>query len=333
MRQSIVVAAFLAATASLAVATAASGEPQEHGRVHDHDHGMPNAMGPRCDRACLTGVLEQYLAGLTNHDPARVPFAEVVHFTEDNVPLKIGDGLWGSISGIDRHADVTVADPEAGQVGYYGVVKEHDQPAYLALRLKVRSGRITEVESVVHRMNESGPGANPLTYRPDAAFSETLPPEQRVPRARLVDIANGYFSTLQLNDGQIFTQFDPNCARWENGQQSAGDPNAKNPQGRLGCGEIFKLGNYRWDTRVRDRGYLVVDEERGLVMARAFIDHAGVLSDYTLTNGEHRVSPIKAPHTWCMLELFKIRSGQIYRIQVVFVAVPYYMRSPWMQER
>lgn len=319
-------AAGLISLASLASLAAVSAP----GRAGEDAMQMPNAAAPRCDRACLSGLLHQYLDGLVNHDPARVPFADVVHFTENNVPLKIGDGLWGTVSGIKHDADVELADAEQGEVGYYGVVEEHGIPAYIALRLRVQNGRICEVESIVHRMSESGPGTNPAAYRPDPAFSATLPAEERSPRARMIDVANGYFSTLQLNDGKIFTQFDPACARWENGGQSAGNPNAKNPNGRLSCGEQFKLGNYRWDTRVRDRGYLVVDEERGLVMARAFIDHAGVLTDYTLTNGEHRLSPIKAPHTWCMLELFKIRSGRIYRIQVVFIGVPYYMRTPWV---
>jgi hypothetical protein len=291
-------------------------------------HPEPNAVGPDCDRRCLTGILDQYLSGLVEHDPARVPFAASVKFTENNVPLRIGDGLWGTVSGLRHEADLEFADPERGQVGFYGVVEEHGIAAYLALRLRIREHRIAEVETIVHR-KEAGPGADPLTFRQDPGFLETIPPEQRTPRARMIDLAYGYFSTLQLNDGKIFTQFDDSCARWENGGQSAGNPNAATPNGKMPCGEQFKLGNYRWDTRVRDRDFPLVDEERGLVMTRAFIDHAGILTDYTLTNGEKRTSNIKAPHTWCMLEVFRIKDGKIFRVQAVFIAVPYYSRSPW----
>jgi len=289
-----------------------------------------NAVGPHCDRGCLTGILDQYLTGLVGHDPARVPFADRVKFTENNVSLRIGDGLWGTVSGIRHDADLKFADPETGEVGYYGVVEEHGVPAFIALRLRVQNRKISEVETIVHRQ-EPGPAGDPATFRQDPGFFGTLPIAERTPRGRMVDLADGYFSTLQLNDGKIFTQFDDHCERWENGWQGAGNPREKNPANRTSCGEQFKLGIYRWDTRVRDRGFLLIDEERGLVMTRMFIDHAGVLTDYTLTNGEKRVSSIKSPYTWCALELFKIRNGSIFRIEAVFIGVPYYMPSPWVQ--
>lgn len=283
-----------------------------------------------CDRACLTGILDQYLAGLVAHDPSRVPFATKVKFTENNVQLQIGDGLWGTVSGIRHDSDLKFADPAAGEVGYYGVVEEHGEPAYIALRLKVDGGKITEIESIVCRKgNGPGPTDHFGELQHDPAFFQTEPASSRSSRARLIALANGYFSTLQLNDGTLHTRFDPTCSRLEDGWRSAGDPQAKSAFTRLSCGGQFKLGYYRWDDRVRDRRFLVIDAERGLVMARMFIDHRGVLSDYTLTNGERRVSPIKAPHTWCALELFKIRNGAIYRIEAVFVPVPYYMPSPW----
>jgi len=297
--------------------------------AQESNHAL-NAVGPGCDRDCLTGILDQYLSGLVEHDPARVPFADRVKFTENNVELRIGDGLWGTVSGIKHNADLKFADPQRGEVGFYGVVEEHGIGALFALRLRVENHRISEVETIVHRKGD-GPGTDPEAFKQDPAFFQTLPPEARTPPARMIDLAYGYFSTLQLNDGKIFTQFDDTCARWEDGIQGAGNPTAKNPYERLSCGEQFKLGNYRWDTRVRDRAFLLVDEARGLVLARAFIDHAGVLADYTLTNGEKKVSPVKAPQTWCMLELFKIRNGKIFRIEAVFVAVPYYSPSPWVR--
>ncbi|MGB6451473.1 MAG: hypothetical protein WBE92_12040 [Steroidobacteraceae bacterium] len=294
--------------------------------------GAARAAGtaPSCDRACLTGILDQYLAGLVAHDPSRVPFATKVKFTENNVQLRIGDGLWGTVSGIRHDSDLSFADPADGEVGYYGVVEEHGNPAYIALRLKVAGRKITEVESIVCRKGDGpGPTANFGALRHDPSFSETEPAKARSSRAQLIALANGYFSTLERNDGTLHTRFDPSCSRLEDGWNSAGDPEAKDPFTRLSCGGQFKLGYYRWDDRVRDRRFLVIDEERGLVAARMFIDHRAVLTDYTLTNGEHRVSPIKAPHTWCALELFKIVNGEIYRIEAVFIPVPYYMPSPW----
>src|SRR5579859_15803 len=103
-----------------------------------------------CDRACLYGFVDQYLAALLAKDPARVPWAKTVKFTENNVVLQIGDGLWGTISGMGAD-DLRAADPTDGQVAYYGVVDERGNKAFFALRLKVEDRKISEVETIVDR--------------------------------------------------------------------------------------------------------------------------------------------------------------------------------------
>ena len=37
-----------------------------------------------CDRACLEGVMDQYLAAVVAHDPKRLPLSEDVMYTENN---------------------------------------------------------------------------------------------------------------------------------------------------------------------------------------------------------------------------------------------------------
>src|SRR5271170_1770946 len=41
------------------------------------------AHGSRCDRQCLNGFVDQYLAALVAHDPSRLPLAKDVVFTEN----------------------------------------------------------------------------------------------------------------------------------------------------------------------------------------------------------------------------------------------------------
>jgi hypothetical protein len=291
-----------------------------------------------CDRQCLYSFVDQYLAALVAKDPSRLPWAQTVHFTENNVSLRVGDGLWGTISG-NGAEDFRAADPSTGQVAYFGVIDERGTLSYFALRMKIEDRRISEVETLVDRKGYGpGPFGDPATLKPVPVLSQDVPPVERRPRARLIALADGYFNTLQLNDGQVFTEFDKDCSRRENGVWSANDPNpnaAPNSlvagYGKISCEAGFKLGNYRWDDRLRDRRYPLIDEEKGLVLAGTFIDHSGRLERFTTTDGVTHESPLKSPHSFCMLEVFKITDGKIRHAEVVFITVPYYMPSPWVK--
>jgi hypothetical protein len=263
-----------------------------------------------------------------------VPWAEEVKFSENNVPLAIGDGIWGTITGLGEYK-LYVTDEARGEAGFFGVVHEPDFASLMALRLKVDEGKIAEVEMVILRsITEPKSIVWPepvLEDKPE--FTEVLPPERRRPRERLISIADGYFDTLQLNDGTLFTEFAADCDRVENGTRTTHNPSVEfTAVGALGCEEQFRQGNYRYDSALRARRYPLVDEERGLVLAAAFIDHNGVLDEYRLTDGRVIKSPIRFPHSFYLLELFKIDDGRIKQIESVFVTVPYGMASPWDQQ-
>jgi hypothetical protein len=287
---------------------------------------------PACDRQCLYGFLDQYLAALKLKDPSRLPLAKNFRYSENNVMMKFPDGVWGTITGLgDYH--LRTADPLNGAVGCYGIVQETNNTSIFALRLKVVDSKISEAETIIRRSEGGGPFPSKPVMTDNPVFDEILPPAERSPRERMISIADGYFSTLQLNDGVLFAPFDDNCDRWENGLLTTHNPDLAKiiPVAALGCAQQFKLGNYRYDDRVRDRRFLLVDEERGLIVAGGFIDHAGRLENYTLTDGTPIKSPQRTPNSLCFLELFKIHGGKIQQIQAVFIGVPYNMPSPWIQ--
>lgn len=87
------------------------------------------ASAPACDRACMTGLVDQYLAA----------------------EIRIGDGLWVSASEAPTTFKIYAVDPASSQVAFYGVMKELDKPLIIALRLKVINGKITEIEHVLAR--------------------------------------------------------------------------------------------------------------------------------------------------------------------------------------
>jgi hypothetical protein len=290
---------------------------------------MLNASPVRATRSELYEALDGYLAALAAHDPARCRWAGKVANTENNVALPVGEGLWGTVTELGPY-DLRFADVHTGQVGWFGCVAETRDTSPLTIRLKVESGRIAEVETIVVRAADSGLKFPDPIFEDKPALNETLEPRQRAPRERLMSLADGYFDTLQLNDGVIFTRIHAGCVRVENGVRTTHNPALSlTSVARLGCEEQLRLGYYRYDDRLRARRYEVVDEDRGLVLAAAFIDHRGRLGRYRLTDGTEVESPVRRPHSFYVLELFKIKDGAIEQIEANFITVPYGMPSPW----
>lgn len=280
------------------------------------------------DRAALTAKLDEFLAALAARDAARLNWAPGARHSENNVMLAPGDGVWGTIDALGDYR-LTFADSRTRQVGFFGTVIEPTEESAFCMRLGLDpEGRIAEVEMVIVRDSEYGmalPGKRFWT-KPILEASATSPSS----RAELQRLANGYFDTLQLNDGTIHTRFAPGCNRVENGVQTTNNPDFTFiPSAALGCEEQFRLGIYRYDDELRARRYPLIDEERGLVFAFGFIDHSGRLGHYQWTDGSDRVSPIRRPHSFYLGELFRIDHGMIEQIEANFISVPYRMPSPW----
>ena len=297
------------------------------------DRGESAVPNVSCDRACLTGVVDQYMKAFVAKDWRRIPWADHVSMTENNTPMKVGDGAWAVVTGKGPQ-DLIIADPTTGQAGFMGVVELNNIPTWFALRMKVVDRKVAEVEYIWRprpaTVNPNAPGGNdPRNLQHDPLLTTTLPPAERVSRGRMVDLSNGYFSTLQKNDGHIFTQFDPACSRNDNGIVTAGVPDSPNPMYRQSCEDQFKTGRYMFDNAMRERGFFLIDEEKGVVMARGFLDHDAQIVQYKLNDGTEVTSGFKTPHSFLVFEVFKYRSGKLLRAEVIHIDVPYHSSSPW----
>lgn len=282
-----------------------------------------------CDRACLYGVLDDYLAALKAKDPAMLKWTDGSMYTENNVALEPGDGLWGTISGLDDY-EMRFADVKEGQVAIFGVVEETITRSPYALRLKVVNGAIAEAETVVIRKDDSAIPFVTADIEPIPVWGEVIPEDERDSRETLIAAANGYFDTLELNDGTLHVEFTDDCNRREDGMISTNltDPGL-DPIWRMGCADQFRQGAYKYDDRIRARRYTVVDEELGIVLASGFIDHVGRLGKFTLVDGTERESIFRRPNTLAFMEAFKVKRGAIRQVEANFLVVPYHMPSPW----
>jgi len=309
------------------------------------------AQGPSgaCDRPCLEGVVDQFLDAFIQHDARRLPLAPSVKYTENGQRLDLGDGSWRTMVGKGRYR-LFVTDVPAGQVAFIGTLREEDPmakegaPVLIALRLRVASGQISEIEVFVVRTEFRGQRAAQSVENlgtPHHVFLEAVPVSERMSRADLVRTANMYFSGMQQNDGQGAYPFTDDCERVENGSQSTNTPTppgqtrpdpktASVYSGQWSCKEQFESGLIHFVTRIRDRRYVAVDEERGLVFSFAFFDHAaGDTRHFKAPDGRSVTAGPTTPWTWELAEMFKLEKGKIRRIEAILERAPYGMGSGW----
>lgn len=304
-----------------------------------------------CDRACLEGFVDQYLDAMVKHDPKLVPLARNVRLTENGQHLEVPDGLWNSMTAKGTYR-LFVTDPEAGQVAFIGTIREESRtpgestPAALGLRLKVENQQISEIEMLVIRQERAAQNLEKLET-PNHVYVETVPEAERLSREDLVKTANMYFSGMQNNDGKGDYPFTDDCNRIENGSQATNTPTPAGQQrpdpatatgysSQWGCKEQFQSGLIHFVKRIRDRRYVAIDRERGLVFSFAFFDHAlGKARTFQTPSGRTVTAGPTQPWTWELVEMFKVvkdpRGGEpkIRQIEALLDRAPYGMNSGW----
>jgi hypothetical protein len=320
--------------------------------------GPEDSAGPTasrdaaCDAACLRAMVDQYLAAVAAHDPGRLPLGKRVRFTEMGQQLEPGDGFWHTASGVGHYKHY-FPDPEAGEIGFIGTMREYGNLVLMGLRLRVDRRRISEIETVLYRKG-SGPAWNDAGMdrldaegRLDPVWLTTVPPSERMSRGELAHTANLYFVGLQGNDGmgiegekgpdgKGFYPFTEDCLRVENGVQTTSNPDLipHLPPGAfnyfgLSCLQQFQSGYLAVVTRIHHRRFMAVDPQHGTVFAFVVFDQAGTTS-VRLTNGQVVPMPVfNRPSSILLAEAFKIEKGFIRRIEAVGTGVPYHMSPGW----
>jgi hypothetical protein len=311
------------------------------GLVASSGGGMA-AQSAACDRTCLSGIVDTYLAAMVAHDPARAPMARGARFTENTGILDVGEGLWIGASEAPTAFRIYVPDPLTSQIGFLGVMKEFDRPVLLALRLRVQNSRIVEAEHVVARsLNESG---LKNLARPRAVFATDVAPADRVPRAEMIRIADSYYDSLSKGIGAL-TPYADDCVRHENGMQTStnrtppplppGTPPAQQSAfatlGRLGCAAQMDTKMFSYITSIDLRRVQIVDEQTGLVFGLTMFRHLGRLRTIALQGVPNLPSmPMNfGPIDLQAAHIFKIAGGKLHEIEAMGYTLPYKSNSGW----
>ena len=301
--------------------------------------GHASAAGAACDRTCLTGLTDAYLAALVAHDPAKAPLAKTVKFTEDGAPLRPGDGLWRTISKLDSFR-LDFADPASGRAGALVLLEENGNSALMTLRFKEVGGRMTEVETVLARKGELQELKTALLDHPLPILQEAVPVGRRSSRAELTAIVDKYFDAIEQGDGSI-VPFDRDGFRIENGTRTcndqtpaaAGMPGDFAKLGKMACADQLSTKIFTYIQSIRPRRYVVVDQERGLVLGVFRFNHPGDVP-YVDSKEFGRLSMAgnpwaSRPTSALIAELFKIEDHKIQRVMAVITNVPYRMPTGW----
>jgi hypothetical protein len=296
-----------------------------------------------CNRACLEGVVDQYLAALIAHDPKRVPLSADAVYTENDQILDVGDGFWKTAEGLGNYKHI-FADPEFGQVAYMGTMREAGAVLLMSLRLRIELGRITEIESIYYRQGGGGPSGiatlDKPGYKPEDLWFKSIPAAQRPTRQEMIAVADGYFTGLQKNDGKGINgtgtyPFTNDCHRIENGAPTTNVPRPPNEPPdtingfAMDCLSQFKLGYYFVVQNIHHRRYPLVDNERGVVWSHAVFDQ-GTVNEGVLSDGrKYAFKGFNRPSSILVTEAFLIENGKIRRVEMIGPSVTYHLNSAW----
>ena len=149
-----------------------------------------------CDRACLHGVVTQYLDAFVAHQPS-ASFAPGFKYIEDTIETRPGDGLWKDAVKL-RPYRIDVLDARQGVAATLVIVDVNGGPAMVAAFAKVVDRRIVQLETMVTHNRAEGVIFDVDTLERKASpMSALVPAAQRTPRDEAIRIAELYPAGLK----------------------------------------------------------------------------------------------------------------------------------------
>jgi hypothetical protein len=298
-----------------------------------------NAAEPACDRACLIGIADGYLAAIAAHDPSKVPLSDKIVFVENIERKRPGEGIWAAAAGKATAFRIYVPDAIEGSIGLMTVIDRRTAagvvPAQLAARLKIEGGKIVEAEHLVADVPSAEAVARLAAPRPNLVA--TVPERERAPRAKLAAIAGSYYDSLDESDGTL-APFAKDCEREENGNITAGYGLAPAPfesvdvEGRSpppvarDCVGQMSSRRFAYIDTIDHRRVFAVDPVQGLAMGLSHFRQSMKLGPQLMIAADgSRVmwQEKREPYDLPAAHIFKITGGQIHEVEAVGIFVPY----------
>jgi hypothetical protein len=266
------------------------------------------AQAADCNRACLTGLLTTYIDALVAHDPARLPVAAKVRFTEDSADLALGEGLWKTVTAkgsfrqdyLDEKKQIAAAHVQ---------LEEANALVLYSVLLRVTDRKIAGIETLVQRIApEARFQPDGSLNKPPLGLNDAVPAGKTMSRKAMIETALTYTEGLRIGNFTTGkTPFAKQAYRVENGMFIAG----------VGCPRAECPGLYTQKVMLHPdvkASVAVADEQNGLVL---------LWMNFGDTNS---YGPGNALITF---EAFKVWGGEIHVINAFFRIQPKDTQRGW----
>jgi hypothetical protein len=265
------------------------------------------ARAADCDRACLKGMITTYVDAMVAHDSSRVPLAAGARFTEDSQELKLGEGLWKTVTKKGDYRQDYIDLKKQIAASHVMVLEENAQILYSVV-LRVADKKITGIETLVDRITPNSRFKPDSLEKPLGGMGAAVPAGKRMARAEMIGAALRYPEGLRIgNFTDAKTPFSKEAYRVENGTFIAGE----------GCPRATCPGMFTQKIMLHPdvkASVAAVDEEEGIVL---------LWMNFGDTNS---YGPGNALVTF---EAFKVWGGEIHAINAFFRILPKDTQRGW----
>jgi hypothetical protein len=265
------------------------------------------APAAECDRSCLSGLITQYVDALVAHDPTRLPLAAGVRFTEDSKDLKLGEGLWKTVTSKgDFRQDYL--DSRKQIAASHVALMEEKIPVLYSVLLYVKDRKIAGIETLVQRVMPDSKLQPTMLGKPLVGMNDPVPAAKRQSRESMIRTALTYTEGLRVGSFvDAATPFGKAAYRVENGAFMAGTGCPREECPAILTQKIIKHPDVK-------ASVAAVDEENGIVL---------LWMNFGDTNS------YGAGNALVTFEAFKVWGNEIHVVKAFFRTLPVATQRNW----
>jgi len=258
----------------------------------------PVVRAQTCDRACLTGMMTQFISALVAHDSSKLALSDNLRYTEDSRNARLGEGVWKSVTAAGGFRQDYI-DTRKQVAAAHVLLREGETQVLYSVLLHVAAMKIAGIETLAQRVAAGGRFQPTELGAPIRGMNNPVPAGMRNSREEMIKIALTYPEGLRIGnftDGG--TPFADESYRVENGVITA---DQSDPRRRMYDQNIIVHPGII-------ASVAAVDEENGTVLLWMNFGHTG--DSYGVGNA------------LVTFEAFKVWGGKIRSVNAFFKGLP-----------